>query len=1107
MSSTRETREARALVLAAASLAERTLVPDLRESVRPWAEATWRLTPALYSGQRFESWFDALVEESSGTWVVAAVLLRLTEDFGLAPYVRANRAGTGRVDEAEASQWLKELARLLAPHGPLGSPPPLPESARRKLLELFREQSNEGPRWRSAVRVPSFMADLFFALTRQAREQHAFLATPPFIAEFLVEHTVEPAAKEFGGEALRIMDPACGSGLLLEAAFRKLLELRGRGARVSYPEASGALAQLQGMDISLFACAMTRCTLLRALLQSVDSPERVRPQEVPLNIHTGNALLELAPAIGGPEAHRYQVVLVEPPFIAERNPKLRMLYRERYESARFQFSLMSPFVELAFSLLVEDGFFGALLSHSFMKRRYGEALVERVLARQHLTTVVDLSGAYLPGHGTPSMMLLARRKPPDSSAVRTVLCHQGEPITPSVPEQGRVWMELREHIDEPGFEGHFVTVSDVPRQTFARHPWVLVLGGPGAALAHLERGGPVRLKDCVLSTWRAPARFAGVVATPEVFSRQHVPRSHCRIWLGGRDFTDWSLREIEINAIPDLSREVELAHPLLFRVLGGLGWLLPREAEDSDLRRAVARMFSWSLQGSENDVLVGFPVVARQNSFVRLEAGQHVSSTAGGLMLPGANAHERESSMALLAYLNSSTAWFWMRQFFASMSLGERQPARYFLRESGASNMSFRFSFGELLNLPVPQSVLSPGTVRTQLAERARKLEQLAQRRRMCEPRFVLGDESAAEEAVPRGSMPVWDRASRSSLIRALARAFHEEELLFREMVFHQEEIDWLVYEAWGLARSEPLGEGRALPEQRPFEWSSERPPDGLRPELAQAWLERRHQRNASRLLRALDARECKRGWFAWKRPRRRGQYDSIRTREACAHWLLIRVESLFRAQRSPIALTMEEIAEALSSAVDVQAVAEVREGSISPDLTKLLAPLVEDTAVPFLASYRLSSTGLKKWEGWKQLWSLQRRGPVTPRDARELAHPYEMRDFRRSSWWTLRGPLDLPRERFISYPLRGAESETRYSWAGWTFPQQAQVLEALYREGRSENWTARWLLPILQGVEELLPWIEQWHEPDAPRWGGFLDGACGELGVTREALSRLEHS
>ena len=85
-----------------------------------------------------------------------------------------------------------------------------------------------------------------------------------------------------------------------------------------------------------------------------------------------------------------------------------------------------------------------------MKREFGRKLIEQVLPRLDLTHVIDTSGAYIPGHGTPTVILFGRHRAPVGDAVRTVMGIKGEPSTPDDPAQGLVWSAIVEQIDQAG---------------------------------------------------------------------------------------------------------------------------------------------------------------------------------------------------------------------------------------------------------------------------------------------------------------------------------------------------------------------------------------------------------------------------------------------------------------------------------------------------------------------------------------------------------------------------------------------------------------------------------------------------------------------------------
>ena len=77
-----------------------------------------------------------------------------------------------------------------------------------------------------------------------------------------------------------------------------------------------------------------------------------------------------------------------------------------------------------------------ITANSFMKREFGKKLIEEFFPTVDLTHVIDTSGAYIPGHGTPTVILFGRNRRPVGDEVRAVLGIRGEPTTPDDPAKG-----------------------------------------------------------------------------------------------------------------------------------------------------------------------------------------------------------------------------------------------------------------------------------------------------------------------------------------------------------------------------------------------------------------------------------------------------------------------------------------------------------------------------------------------------------------------------------------------------------------------------------------------------------------------------------------------
>jgi hypothetical protein len=100
----------------------------------------------------------------------------------------------------------------------------------------------------------------------------------------------------------------------------------------------------------------------------------------------------------------------------------------------------------------------------------------------------------------------------------------------------------------------------------------------------------------------------------------------------------------------------------------------------------------------------------------------------------------------------------------------------------------------------------------------------------------------------------------------------------------------------------------------------------------------------------------------------------------------------------------------------------------------------------------------------------------------------YTSADFRKTSYWTHRGKLDVPKERFISYPDASPDADPSLllGWAGWDHKDQAQALVNLINDRTADaGWETERLTPLLAGLAEVMPWVRQWHGEYDEEWEG----------------------
>lgn len=374
------------------------------------------------------------------------------------------------------------------------------------------------------------------------------------------------------------------------------------------------------------------------------------------------------------------------------------------------------------------------------------------------------------------------------------------------------------------------------------------------------------------------------------------------------------------------------------------------------------------------------------------------------------------------------------------------------------------------------------------------------------------------------------------------ARANHDH--LRRRMIALQEELDWQVYGSYGLLTAQETRELTVLdaaPEialgERAFEivlarkvkagevetaWFARH---GSTPitEIPNHWPEdyrrivesRTETIESRRDIALIERPECKRRWASQTWERKEG--------EALETWLLDRCEQpeLWSALRDgmtqPRPLTVSQLADQFDTDSDMQAVAQLYAadhlGKRDLTLAKVLETVVADEHVPYLAALRYKDSGLVKRTEWERVWGMQREEDRSGKNLDISVPPkYKPVDFRKVSYWSQRGKLDVPKERFVSYPGASPDADPTLllGWAGWDHKDQAQALVNIVNDRTSQaGWDTDCVKPLLAGLAELMPWVHQWHGEYDAEWDGtpaqeyqtYLDTERVQRGLTEDDL------
>nr|WP_307849071.1 BREX-2 system adenine-specific DNA-methyltransferase PglX [Micromonospora sp. U56] len=655
-------------------------------------------------------------------------------------------------------------------------------------------------------------------------------------------------------------------------------------------------------------------------------------------------------------------------------------------------------------------------------------------------------------------------------------------------------------MERPGSESLWASAADMVRVQFAAHPWSLSGGGAVGLMLLVNRASTVGLRkiadaigfyvitgedDAYLLNGEATAiRRGGMPVRPMVEGDEvrdfNISPETVAAWPYGDDLQPVDFESSSLSRFMWPNRKLLLTRKrfgVAVETIPGFVWHEYREF----YRRRVATPLS-----------IVFSDISTHNHFV-LDRGEKLFNRHAPVIKLPEGATE-DDHLRLLGVLNSSTACFWLKQ--VSHDKGIRGEGGGFTSDDW--ERFFEFTSTKLQEFPLPGAYP---------LERAREIDQLAQRLSSLTP-----------AAIAASGVPSRQR---------LAEVEVEYHSLRARMIALQEELDWEVYRLYGLIDEDltcanppelALGE-RAFEivlhtsgaQTEWFNRHGSKPIDRPQPHWPAEYrslVERRIATiESNRHIGLIERPECKRRWSTdgWEKM----QSAVLRG------WLLDRLEAPELWGGQPTPLSVAQLADRVGSDQDFRAVLDLWVGHDSYDLTRTLGQLLADEHVPYLPAQRYKPAGLRKRAQWERTWALQRREDAGETVTIEVPPKYTSADFVRPSYWRARGKLDVPKERFISYPQVGRDSDGSelLGWAGWDHLAQAQALATVYLDRKTqEAWPTHRLLPLLAGLVEIEPWLHQWHSGEEPGFPGspaefftdFINAELSQLSSDRSALTLL---
>lgn len=276
---------------------------------------------------------------------------------------------------------------------------------------------------------------------RGRRKKEGIFYTPEHITKYIVENSVGKYLEEHPDrlESIKILDPACGSGSILNQAhsflineykirhedmIMKKLEKDESITLFDYNPAETnkeiLLNNLYGVDLNQESVEISKLALW---LKTARKTEPL--QNLDKNIKCGNSLID-DPAVAGEKAFNwnteykqimdqggFDVIVGNPPYVNAKNSNFSIVEKEywnkNFNSASYQLDTYILFIEKAINLLKDGGYLGYIIPNTWLGNIYLLKIRELLLKKTLVITLVEMPKAVFEDASVDTLILIAKK--------------------------------------------------------------------------------------------------------------------------------------------------------------------------------------------------------------------------------------------------------------------------------------------------------------------------------------------------------------------------------------------------------------------------------------------------------------------------------------------------------------------------------------------------------------------------------------------------------------------------------------------------------------------------------------------------------------------------
>jgi hypothetical protein len=475
-------------------------------------------------------------------------------------------------------------------------------------------------------------------------------------AERLVEFLFWNAWRE-RLQQVRVVDPACGSGAFLIAAF-DVLDAEYRRVNEQIQAITGnpdffdinreiLNGNLYGVDLNPESIEITKLSLW------LKTAQHGKPlQSLEANLRIGNSLISDAAFSPRPfdwqvafpdvfAAGGFDVVLGNPPYVRmERLKPVKPYLQERYAVASDRADLYCYFYELGLSLLKPGGRLGYISSSTFFKTGSGEPLRRHLLGHARIRALVDFGDIQVfEGVTTyPAIVVLDRCDAPDPNAPIRFLA-----LGTAMPES--LAAEYRQH------------ASEMPQSQLGTDAWQLDSDAIAQLRAKLTRGHRT-LKEAYgsplygIKTGLEEAFVLDRATRDRIVAEDPKSTDLLKPFLEGKDLKKWRIEPQDLWLIYIPKNRIDIDdYPAIKRYLLSF---------QNKLEKRATKQVWFELQQAQEAYATRLS--AEKIIYPDISQGPKFSLDVQGRFIPTTGFALASNDLCLLALLNSQVTWWLIKQ-------------------------------------------------------------------------------------------------------------------------------------------------------------------------------------------------------------------------------------------------------------------------------------------------------------------------------------------------------------------------------------------------------------------------------------------------------------